>query len=228
MAIRPRQGISNPDTSAFVSYSTELDYTPVYVRVAGHGTACPRSAWRSGCTGAALLSRLPGFHHGKPHSTDSESDDRCCRTARRGDFVGEHCSQNGTLFTNVPAWPTMYTDDWDRLFGSAVRRMIASLGGEARHTLQRLLRSENEKIQADIGKFLTRLSVDDEAAQERKADRTGGRESKYAPYVAFLETLDDDQARAFLDEYVVRRMAELREAQPAVNSSAGQGVGQFT
>ena len=133
---------------------------------------------------------------------------RCSRTCRR--------------------WPTMYTDDWDRLFGSAVRRMIASLGGEARHTLQRLLRSENEKIQADIGKFLTRLSVDDEAAQERKADRTGGRESKYARNIAFLETLDDDQARAFLDEYVVRRMAELRDAQPAGNSSAGQGVGQFT
>ena len=38
----------------------------------------------------------------------------------------------------------------------------------------RMLRSKNEKLQQDTGKFLSRLRVDSLAAHERKAGQTGG------------------------------------------------------
>ena len=104
--------------------------------------------------------------------------------------------------------------------------MIKELGCEGRRTLKQMLRSKDDKLRQDTGKFLSRLLETGRAARARRADRTDRQEGKYAAHVAFLETLDDDQARAFLDEYVARRMEELRGTQPAADSPAGQGVGQ--
>ena len=214
-------------TRVLLSLTTELDYTPVYVRVAGHGTVSPQLAWR--------FRRAPvprSFHAFKVFAMAIPSAQilslmKNVAELRAAGFSWDSIGpQMGRSARTCRRWPTLYPDDWDRLFELAERRIIEELGSEGRRTLKRMLRSKNEKLQQDTGKFLSRLRFDSKAAHERKADQTGGRESKYAPYIAFLETLDDDQARAFLDEYVVRRMAELRDAQPAADSPAGQGVGQ--
>lgn len=123
-------------------------------------------------------------------------------------------------------WPTLYPDDWDKRFYSATRRLAEEIGSEGRITLKRLLRSKDEKITEGAGKFLSRLLEKAEDAFYRKTDQTNRQTDKDTTKPSILENLDDDQKRALLDEFVVRRMAELRAAQSGGESPASPPVGQ--
>src|SRR5262245_50016611 len=54
-------------------------------------------------------------------------------------------------------WPTLYPDDWQRLFRDAERQLVVDAGAEAVLVLRALLRAADDKVRRDVARTLVGL-----------------------------------------------------------------------
>src|SRR5262245_21546809 len=117
-------------------------------------------------------------------------------------------------------WTTRYPADWDRLLRAAEERLLKEAGAEALFCLRKLLRSEDPWLQQNTAKFL--MSLRREAcARQGKGGPAGDRPGEWAAFIAYLESLNDAQVKAFLEDFVARRLAQAGPAVPAGGGPPG-------
>ena len=123
------------------------------------------------------------------------------------------------------SWPQRYPEAWQRLYLEAEEHVLTEASVEAMHYLRKLLRTDNPWLQQNTAKFLytqrcgTRMLLRDAAADAAP----GG---DWGPFLAYLETLTDAQVKAYLQEFLARRLPQASPALPAPAGDAGPPVGQ--
>jgi hypothetical protein len=116
-------------------------------------------------------------------------------------------------------WPERYPQDWDRLYRAAETKLRHEARGEALSYLRKFLRSEDAWLGQNTAKFLYAHGEADRARESQEgtaAERLG----EWAPYISQLETMSDAAVKAFLVEFVARRLAQAGAAVPAADGGA--------
>ena len=134
-------------------------------------------------------------------------------------------SKVGRSARAVRRWPERYRDDWDRIFRKAEDKLLAQVAGEAYSVLRKLLHSEQNWIGQNTGKFFYRLRWE----THRESDPAAAPlplHPKWGPYIAFLETMNDDEIRAFVTQWLAQRLAAGGAAVPSGSGPASAALAE--
>jgi hypothetical protein len=123
-------------------------------------------------------------------------------------------------------WPQQYPEVWDRFYFKAERELIRRAGSEALGLLFYHLRAENAWLSQNTAKFLFSKRVEI-LGRELEAEPAEVRSlGEWEPFIAFLEGQSDVEVRAFLDQYLARRVPPADAAVPAGGGGSGPAVGE--
>jgi hypothetical protein len=120
-------------------------------------------------------------------------------------------------------WPLSYPEVWQRLYLAAEDRLLEEAGAEALHFLRRLARDAPDPwVRQNTAKFLYERRC--EARAHLRATAAAAPAGDWGPFVAYLEGLTDGELKAFLQDFVARRLAEAGPAVPADGGGASTAV----
>src|SRR5689334_11220487 len=101
----------------------------------------------------------------------------------------------------VRRWPERYAADWSGLLREAQDTLLAQLAGESASVLRKLLHANADWIGQNTGKFF--LSLFHTVRRRNDAAMAGtGIDPKYAPILVLLETMNEDERKAFVMDWV--------------------------
>jgi hypothetical protein len=123
-------------------------------------------------------------------------------------------------------WPLRYPDAWKRLYLDAEDAVIAEASSEAMFYLRKLLRAGDPKdpwLQQNTAKFLATHRR--EARSQEVACAPAAVPGHWVPFIAYLETLSDDQAHAYVQQFVACHVAPPGPDVPPDAGEPGPAVG---
>jgi hypothetical protein len=120
------------------------------------------------------------------------------------------------------SWPVRYAAEWRRLYLEAEDQLLEEAGAEALTFLRHLARTSKDPwVQQNSAKFLYERLC---AARVRRAAAPGPPPGKWGPFAAYLEGLSDAEVKAFLHDFLARRLAQPGPAGPVDGGGSGPAV----
>lgn len=130
----------------------------------------------------------------------------------------------------VRGWPTRYADDWGRLYRAAEHRQLADAALEASLLLRKLLRSQDERVVERVCKFLydrhCKVLLEQDKQDAGAVDSAGDRDDDWEAFIAYVESLTDEQRQALEADLVANRVAQARDGVPPDRYLAGPAVAE--